>query len=95
MDQGFELAKEAFPDLWDELTEAGRRHFFQELLEAGMDTEDRLGAMEEVIEGWYRTLELRHSPGYEQAMARAGRSPLEVEETVHTIEELPGLLKRR
>jgi hypothetical protein len=93
-DHGLELAAEAFPDLWEELTESGRRHFVQEIVEAGLGpTEDRLAAIGEVIEAWYRTLELRDSPGCEEAMSSAGRSPIEVEESVHTIEELRGLLK--
>jgi hypothetical protein len=91
-DFAFDLAKEHFDDLWDELSERGRQSFVQELVDARFDT-DREDAIQDVIEAWYRTLELRRSPGYEEALADAGKSPIELEETVHTIEELRGILK--
>lgn len=91
-DRAFDLAKENFPDLWEALTEHGRESFVQEIVDAGF-SEDRERGIEDVIDGWYRTLELRIGSGYEQAMMAAGKSPLELEETVHTIEDLKSLLK--
>jgi len=91
-DRAFELAAETFTDLWPELTEYGRHSFVQELVDARATSES--GAIEDVVDSWYRTLELRRSPGYEEALADAGKSPIEVEERVHTIEELRGILNR-
>ncbi|MGA7912036.1 MAG: hypothetical protein WCC30_10895 [Candidatus Dormiibacterota bacterium] len=92
-DRAFELAKENFDDLWEELTDQGRQNFVQELVDARF-AQDHIRAMSDVIDAWYRTLELRYSQGYSEAMVDAGKSPVEVEEPVHTIEELRGLLKR-
>ncbi len=93
LDQAFKLAEENFGDLWAELSEQGRRHFVQELFDARF-ADDHLAALSDVIDAWYRTLELRRSPGYNEAMADTGKTPIELEESIHTIEELPGLFKR-
>jgi hypothetical protein len=92
-DLAFDLAKEHFGDLWDELTESGRQSFVHELVNARFDV-DRTDAIQDVIDSWYRTLELRTGAGYGEALADAGKSPIELEESVHTIEELRGILKR-
>ena len=91
-DQAFDLAQENFPDLWEALTEQGRQSFVQEIVDAAF-SDDRERAIEDIIEAWYRTYELRSGFGYEEAMTAAGKSPLELEETVHTIEDLKSLLK--
>ncbi len=75
--QGFEFAKQTFPDLWEQLTDSGRQAFVVELVRASFAPgASRTSELQRVIEAWYGTMLLRSSTNYEENMARAGEGEL-------------------
>ncbi len=85
----FEQAEKTFPDLWEHLTEHGRHALVRELVDAFFSHEPEPPvAIQEVIDAWYRTLTLRRSPGYDDAVARRGKTPEELGERTYTLDEL-------
>ncbi len=90
-----EMAAQDFPELWAALTEAGREAFTREVEAAYVSAagiEDRPPAIASVIEAWLRTLRLRETPGYDDAVERArehvNQAPGEFGEKVYTLEEI-------
>lgn len=85
-----DLAAEDYPELWEALTDAGKEAFAREVTEAFLKAapEDQTPAISEVIQAWLRTLLLRETPGYAEAMERVGKTPEELGERVYTLEEL-------
>lgn len=94
-----ENAANDFPELWEALTDAGKETFAREVADAyvtAQGPEDRAPAMARVLEAWLRTLQMRQTPGYAEAVERAhahvAEPPGESGETVYSLEEVRDLL---
>jgi hypothetical protein len=71
-------------DEWRQLQEEANEALAQAFHESPPDLQPWL----DVIEAWYRTMFVRQDPGYEAAMANAGKSAEELGAPVYTAEDL-------
>ena len=62
----------AFPDLWAELTDAGRQRLLADLdAAAAAPDAERAGSLERAALAWYVRMALRSNPLYHQGLAEA------------------------
>ncbi len=71
-------------DEWRQLEAEATEALAQAFRESPPDLQPFL----DVIEAWYRTIFVRQDPGYEEAMANAGKSAEELGARVYTAEDL-------
>jgi hypothetical protein len=88
------IAADTVPELWGALTDAGKEALAREAADAYVSAapEDRSVALGKVYEAWHRTWLLRQTPGYEEAVERAGKTTEELGERAYGLEELRGRL---
>jgi hypothetical protein len=69
------------------LTDAGRRHFIEDIVGALVTAQegDDLRPVNDVIQAWYRTMQVRQSPGYEDAVKRSSQAPINCGLTVEDV----------
>lgn len=85
-----QVTAEQYPELWAALNEVGRSAFASEVADAYTTAapEDQQFAIAEVLEAWLRSWRVRQASGYDEAVARAGKTPEELGEPIYTIDKL-------